>query len=102
MLGIALILGSATLWIGSCGDISAIGGGPWPVLPVPAAVEFTPEESAAVIAFAEQHPQLFRKIQGQYHELRATVTDYNKTAIKNNRKRLEAMGFTDEDLEHLK
>jgi len=72
------------------------------VLEVPKALVFTAREAEKLTAFAAQEPELFKRIQGQYHQLRGTVEEYNKQARQYNKKKLEAMGFTDEDLQNLK
>ena len=93
----------AVLFLHGCGpDIKALGGGPWPVYGEPAKVQLDDAEAKILIQFSIDHPELFKKIQGSANAWRAIVLEHNKAAIDINRKRLEALGFTDKDLEAIR
>lgn len=58
-------------------------------------------ESEFVIQFKKDHPDVFEKIQAQDHAWRAIVREHNKRARELNKKKLEALGFKESDIQEV-
>lgn len=87
-----LLIGSL-ICLAGCNDMKAFGVSPWPIYKEPAPLTFSADEQAALVKFATEQPELFKKIQGQSHSYRAIVQTHNKKALEINKKQLEALGY---------
>jgi len=96
------------LWIGSillcfvltgCNELASATK--WPIYREPPAAEFKADEKLFLTKFAAEHPELFKKVQGQYLSYRAIVRTHNKHAKKHNLKVMETLGYDKEDLKQL-
>lgn len=99
LLGIGLAL---TLWTGlsGCGpDLKSYGLTKMPVYPEPPAPELTTAEQEALRRWHAEDAELFSKIQGQMHYYREIVRKHNTWAVGVNRKQLEALGYSEKELD---
>lgn len=97
---VLLLTLTGSLMLSGCFGVNAnsIGAGPLPILPEPAPLVFNEAETNTLNRWASEDKELFKKLQGQVHAYRATVRSYNKDAAATNKKKLELMGFKDNDL----
>ena len=99
LLGIGLAL---TLWTGlsGCGaDLKSFGLTKMPVYPEPPTPDFSTAEQEALRRWHGENPELFSKVQGQMHYYRELVRSHNQWATGVNRKQLEALGYSEKELD---
>ena len=93
---IPLCLCASVVVLSGCGSVQSFGVGPWPVYKEPDALTFSDDERSALETFAHDHPDLFKRIQGQAYSYRAIVREHNRRAKEMNLRQLKTLGF-DED-----
>ena len=86
------------LFLCGCGNVQSFGVGPWPVYKEPEALSFDENDRAALQAFALEHPDLLKRIQGQAHSYRAIVREHNRRAKEMNLRQLKTIGFDEESI----
>jgi len=99
MIGNVLL---ALLVLAGCQDIKALGAGPQPVYELPEKPKIIDERVAVLEKWKAEDKELFLALQNQARAYRAIIEAHNKQAIASNKKKLEALGFTQQDLEKLR
>ncbi|MCZ7645293.1 MAG: hypothetical protein M5U26_08415 [Planctomycetota bacterium] len=98
-----LLLACMLPLLAGCGPSggSASGRQRAPMLDLPPANEYTPEELATLGALAAEHPLLARKLVNQGQALRAAGETYNAWAWNHNAKMLRELGYTEPEIAKL-
>jgi hypothetical protein len=86
------------LFLSGCGSVQSFGVGPWPVYKEPDPLSFDDNDRAALESFAHDHPDLFKRIQGQALQYRAILREHNRRAKEMNLRQLKTIGFDEESI----
>ena len=97
--GNVLVVLAVLFVLSGCG-IHDMGLGALPVYDIPI-VQLSEADKTILARWSREAPATFKRIQGAALSYKAILETHNAWALKKNKERLEAMGFTDQDLRRL-
>lgn len=79
-------------------QVKGYGAARWPAIPIPARLEYTPEEKDVLNKIAKDYPVLTLKITTQMKVMRIGLETYDKLRWKHNAEGLRTQGYTEAEI----